>query len=254
MKKKISKLSDRRAAPPAAAQEIGAPLDPEKLQAATKTLINVVRTARTAMQALKSWAETIDWKALNDGRFTLGLVQLVGDEVNNRDDLSEAEKRLRSAELVAFQTDFAELIANEMCEKKTALRLIERALLIGYSAGIPADGVRALYSEIESKRSAIEKAHRARRAENVQEIIERLASALWVKKPSFKTNSEGTAKEISALVCSEISGLPEIPTGWDPPDSTDKAGLDKAAERIRKRIDAFRKRTNNNRPLNSPDE
>jgi hypothetical protein len=85
----------------------------------------------------------------------------------------------------------------------------------------------------------VKPAWKARRADDIQDIIERLARELWERKPSFKGNKHGTAVEIRANVVSEIRKLPKIPKGWilaeDRPD-TSKREIENEIGRIAKRV------------------
>jgi hypothetical protein len=81
------------------------------------------------------------------------------------------------------------------------------------------------------RRKQVTPAHDARRANVVQEIIEKHALKLWKDKPSFIGNGQGTAREICNAVSNDIATLPKIPIGWKGGDSK------KQIERIRRRID-----------------
>ncbi|HEY8007151.1 MAG TPA: hypothetical protein VIF02_04110 [Methylocella sp.] len=198
-----------------------------------RAVIGFERTIRRFV----SWASKIDWSAFIDGRWQQHLVMEAAEEALARDDLGEDERHRITGDLEEFKTDFAEIIrSKEACNKEIVLRVVEHALFIGYSVGVPANRLHALRSEVEKARESITKAHTARRADNVQAIIERLAKDLWTRKPSYKTNSEGTAKEIREAVNLEVARLPKIPTRWCPSDSDDKAAIAREIERIRKRI------------------
>jgi hypothetical protein len=183
-----------------------------------------------------SLAATIG-SAFNDGRWQQHLVVQAAEMALVRDDLSEHERDRITNDLEKFKTDFAEIIrSKEACNKEIVLRVVERALIIGYSVGVPADRLHALRSEVEKARKSITKAHAARRADDVQAIVERQAKDLWTRKPSYKTNSAGTAKEIREAVNLEVSKLPKIPPRWRPPYSYDKAAIASQIEKIRKRV------------------
>ena len=210
--------------PDGALRELIVSIDPEVLQAFNKKLnrvivgiAEIVRGLDRAIRGFASWAATIDWSAFIDGRWQLHLVVQVAEVALSRGDLSEVERHRISNKLKKFQINFAKIIeSKEVCDKQTVLSVVEDALFIGLSAGVPADEFNAFRLEVEKKRQSLTNAHNARRVDDVQEIIDRLTKDLWARKPSYKTNREGTAKEIRIAVNREIAKLPKIPRDWLP--------------------------------------
>lgn len=80
-------------------------------------------------------------------------------------------------------------------------------------------------------------ANEARRADGIQEIIERHSGDLWARKPSLRGNNQRTASEIRIAVKSDLMGLQNLPKGWNPAESTDSdSSTKKEIDRIARRV------------------
>jgi hypothetical protein len=88
-------------------------------------------------------------------------------------------------------------------------------------------------------------AQRRKSGDQVQAIIEKHARALWEKKPIYRGNKEGTAKEIRKAVLVDITkafdALEKLdkkrPKGWAPADENNKKAIHSEITKIATRVD-----------------
>ncbi len=73
-------------------------------------------------------------------------------------------------------------------------------------------------------------------AGGINELLEKLAKNLWSRKPTYKGNPTGTAKEIQSDFNQETASWKKTPKKWEPADSENPGSVKKEIERIRKRI------------------
>ena len=110
----------------------------------------------------------------------------------------------------------------------------------GNEPASPADFIAEATPRIEAKvrKEIAAPAHKARRADMVQDIIEKHAGALWKTrgKAFLKGNEYRTAAEIRQLVRSDLQKLKKIPCKWALADESDPASVKKEIGRITKRI------------------
>jgi hypothetical protein len=183
------------------------------------------------LNKLAEWARKIDPAIFVDGRLQRHFVTLVANEACARSDLTDAERVRIKNDLEIFRADFAQIIeSEEVCGKQIVLSAVERALLIGCSAGISPEKMRAI------REAQLKAAHNARQAGDIQEIIDRLALGHWSSKPSFKKTILGTATAIQPAFNREIATWEKVPTEWEPADSNDPNAVEREIDRIRKRI------------------
>jgi hypothetical protein len=171
---------------------------------------------------------------LQSGRWLMNLIIETADEAlvesGHLDNLNK--KQLKAARDI-FAENMSLIVQakdTDMVDKQCALNAIRDAMAIGSIAG----NSKILESwGAKVRKEVMNPAHDARRKDAIQEIIERNAANLWLKKEGFSSKPSATAREICVAVRAEIDELykdSNPPKGWEPADK--KIDI----ERIRKRL------------------
>lgn len=197
--------------------------------------------------------------------------------------LQEAVVRTEGPDAAALSPDEASLLDGAKAGVNNAVRCIDllleqiphpalrndllmafnEALVYAYILGnysTPTKSIWQLYRSQHHHQHTKPAIDSRKKAGGVQELIERLANDLWSRKPSYKGNPRGTAKEIQPSFNREIAQLEKIPKAWQPADSEKPDSVKKEIDRIRKRIakmevqDNRRSSSNLSRHLFSPME
>jgi hypothetical protein len=98
------------------------------------------------------------------------------------------------------------------------------------------DGLLGRPDKASVRAAGTKEANSARRADGVQDIIERHTRDLWARKPSYAGNKSKTATKIYGDVMAEVARLENIPKDWAKMlagiDSKKNSTIDVIAKRI----------------------
>lgn len=183
------------------------------------------------MHGFLKFAEAVA-KAFASGTLVKSAIRKIADEAKGRKDLSESEKHRLDTDI----DEFCETIDGIWRDEQDAQKLVQIQQLVLMVASIAGrHGVSQSYvQELDKLRAAA--ANDARRADDVQAIIEAAARKLWEKKQSFYGKPQSTAELIRGDVRHELSKLEAIPTGWALAEDNNPKEVKKEVDRIRNRV------------------
>jgi len=179
------------------------------------------------------------------GRFALWLGLITAVEALKRDDLSESEKCLLAKAAMDFEANMSKIIGSSKNSiKNEAIGAILSAIKIGLEAGISNKNVLQKITDALAKerRARVDPAIKARKAEAIDNIIQRLSEDLWTRNPSRKGNCEGILSAFNEELLKWSHN--DRPKSWPVIDLKDNKAMRQAIDRIRRRISKVHTRGN----------
>jgi hypothetical protein len=152
----------------------GIGIDPNVLQPAVETWAGF-------MTNLAKWAASIDWKAFSDGRWHKHLILSVAEEVSERADTSEHDRRKLQDHAKAFELAINQIIkSSRQRDKQAALDAMTHASMIIALSGISHEAL------AEIKRQQTKAATKKRKTLEFNAIVGVEAKQFWDKLKSYR--------------------------------------------------------------------
>jgi hypothetical protein len=167
------------------------------------------------MHAMKSSTAHFENIPTDISLFPFWMVNLEQDASSDLN-LSDAQRNKMAQNFESLNRaikDIAKLAAASALQEKANETLQAFAEALGASLRIGAyfpDAPRTKPSQA-ANRKRVALAHAGRRRDDVHLAIKEEAEALWKRKPSFRRNAEGTAKEIQDMVNARLKKLKKPP-------------------------------------------